>query len=244
MFYKLLDAKKTVKEFLRDYFEKRNAEEALTWFFEDLKYIGSNPDEICDNKESLIEIFKIDIEYFPFNMGLYIKELTETKLTDNISSLEIIIILYRNNEKFKVNVRYSMVCKNDGNGYRILSAHCSFPDESQKYMEKKLDKISKELRLNEIVLKSSLEQSNIYFWEYDIEKDIYIPGYKLRERFNFPEKIENGFESLMKLNIVHPDSIEKFKEMHGRLRAGKKSVSEIIKLVYDEDIQWREIRYQ
>lgn len=244
MFYKLLDAKKTVKEFLRDYFEKRNAEEALTWFFEDLKYIGSNPDEICDNKESLIEIFKIDIEYFPFNMGLYIKELTETKLTDNISLLEIIIILYRNNEKFKVNVRYSMVCKNDGNGYRILSAHCSFPDESQKYMKKKLDKISKELRLNEIVLKSSLEQSNIYFWEYDIEKDIYIPGYKLRERFNFPEKIENGFESLMKLNIVHPDSIEKFKEMHGRLRAGEKSVSEIIKLVYDEDIQWREIRYQ
>ncbi|MFK4785130.1 hybrid sensor histidine kinase/response regulator [Fusobacterium sp. MFO224] len=244
MFYKLLDAKKTVEEFLKDYFEKRKAMEAATWFSEDLEYIGSNPNEICNDKKSLTEIFENDIETFPFNMKVYIKELNENKLTESISLVNVIIVLYRNNEKFKINVRYSMICKNNGEGYKIFSAHCSFPDESQKYMEKRLDKISKELSLNEIVLKISLDQSNIYFWEYDIDNDIYIPGYKIKDRFNFPDHIKNGVQSLINLNIIHPDSIEDFREMHEKLKSGKKSVTKILKLVYDDDVQWKKIKYQ
>jgi len=244
MFYKLKKPKEVVKEFFKDYFEKRNAKAATSWFSEDLKYIGSNPNEICENKETLIEIFKEDISSFPSSLNISIEELLETKLAEDMSLINSSIILYRENENFKINIRYSILCKNDENGYKIVSAHCSFPDESQKYMEKKLNKVSKKLKVNEMILKNSLEQSNIYFWEYDIINNILMPGYKLMEKFDFPEKMENGIESIIDSNIVHKDGIEDFRYLHEELRKGKKSVNKAIKFFYDNSIQWREIKYE
>ena len=244
MFYKLKKPKEVVKEFFKDYFEKRNAKAAASWFSEDLKYIGSNPNEICENKRNLIEIFKNDICSFPSSLNFYIEDLLETKLAEGVSLINSSIMLCGENGNFKVNIRYSILCKNAENGYKIVSAHCSFPDESQKYMEKKLNKVSKKLKVNEMILKNSLEQSNIYFWEYDIINNIVIPGYKLIEKFNFPEKMENGIESIIDSNIVHKDGIEDFRYLHEELKRGEKSVNKAIKFFYDNSVQWREIKYE
>ncbi|MGO3801798.1 MAG: hybrid sensor histidine kinase/response regulator [Fusobacterium sp.] len=244
MFYKLKDPKEVVEEFFKDYFKKRKEKEAISWFYEDLKYIGSNPNEICENKKTLIEIFKEDISSFPSSLNISIEELLETKLTEDMSLINSSIILYRENENFKVNVRYSIFCKDDGNGYKIFSAHCSFPDSSKKHMEKELSEISKELRLNEIILKNSLKESNIYFWEYDIENDVFIPSYRLTNKFNFPEKIVNGIESLIKSNIIHRDGIKDFIKIHEDLKKGEKNITKAIKFFYDDNIQWREIKYE
>ncbi len=75
-------------------------------------------------------------------------------------------------------------------------------------------------RVNNDLLRNVLDKANIYYWRYDVQKDICYSGYRSIQEFQMPEIVENAPFSFAEQGFIHPDSIEDYLQLHLDMKKG------------------------
>ena len=66
------------------------------------------------------------------------------------------------------------------------------------------EKLEREQRLTTL----AMSRSEVYSWEYDVEKDIYYNNESILERYGYPQGSQPEFNGQMFLELIHPDDYE------------------------------------
>lgn len=90
----------------------------------------------------------------------------------------------------------------------------------------------------------AISATNLSIFTYDIQKDIFhIQGKKEINPLRY-ESFDGSMREILKSEMVMPDSIENFINMHEQLKSGKKNVSAIIHFNPEySEAEWRKITY-
>lgn len=100
------------------------------------------------------------------------------------------------------------------------------------------------LSLSKSIIEVLLKHIKIFFWEYDIETDLCINGYRSIKVLGMPEIMEDYPECLIASGYIHADSVEPLRELHKKLKAGVPFAELAIKVnVPLNGIEWKKIKY-
>ncbi len=66
------------------------------------------------------------------------------------------------------------------------------------------EKLEREQRLTTL----AMSRSEVYSWEYDVEKDVYYNNESILERYGYPRGSQPEFNGQMFLELIHPDDYE------------------------------------
>lgn len=67
--------------------------------------------------------------------------------------------------------------------------------------------IQKELERQQILMRLALEKSEVYPWQYNIEKDMYCNNELILKRYGFPIGEQPVFNAQMFFSLIHPDDL-------------------------------------
>ena len=92
---------------------------------------------------------------------------------------------------------------------------------------------------------AALENSDVFFWEYDLETKVCTNGFKSVEGLGMPATIEDYPESTLETGFVAPEMKEAYRDLHARMRAGDFTNLDMDgKTVADDGTtSWRHIHY-
>ena len=93
------------------------------------------------------------------------------------------------------------------------------------------------------MLHQALKNSNVYFWEYDLDSLVCTNGFKSIEELGLPATMEDYPECVIRSGVVLPEFAEGYRAMHRRMREGDFSNASIdIKASFGQP-SWRHIVY-
>lgn len=67
--------------------------------------------------------------------------------------------------------------------------------------------IQKELERQQILMRLALEKSEVYPWQYNVEKDLYCNNELILKRYGFPIGEQPVFNAQMFFDLIHPDDL-------------------------------------
>jgi signal transduction histidine kinase len=95
------------------------------------------------------------------------------------------------------------------------------------------------------MFRAALENLDVFFWEYDLDARQCINGFKSIEVLGLPKVMEDYPECLLRTGFIVPESVEEYRQLHARMRAGDFSHTTIdVQTVNDSATrEWRHISY-
>lgn len=102
-----------------------------------------------------------------------------------------------------------MVVVREQNAQRWLDSEISLAHLFSRAVGLNLERIAiqKELERQQMLTRLALEKSEVYSWQYNIEKDVYYHNEFLLKRYGFPIGQQPVFNAQMFFELVHPDDM-------------------------------------
>ncbi len=93
-------------------------------------------------------------------------------------------------------------------------------------------------------LMAAMEHATVMYWEYEMDKDLCINGFKSIHDLGMPELMPNYPECLIESGFIHPDSAQEYRLAHQKLKAGVPAVELNIKVSGAKgDVEWKKVKY-
>lgn len=249
-----------VKEIFRIYLEGRDFVAFSEKMDKRITWIGTGKHEICHNYEDALRLlsaegnswdgkFKIlDSWYeaveFSENLCLVMGELRIQE-----DGLNVILM--------DMHSRVSMFCIKGEDGFRLLHAHFSVPNEGQqedefvhknlvkgynllleqkleertkmlKYKNEELLRRNEELLISEKRYQIAVQHSNAFLYDYIISGDVMIFPEVISEVFELPHRLEEALQAKIWNQVIHPNSVLNFYVMHEKIKIGNPMVKDTL----------------
>lgn len=93
-----------------------------------------------------------------------------------------------------------------------------------------LKKTLAELRISEERFRIALDKTNIYIWEFDLNKHEFVNAQKMSDYYNVGLTVKNAPYSLIKEKVIHPDNAKDYLDVHQKLYNGEKTATCLAKI--------------
>lgn len=125
---------KTVRDFCRTWFERRDADGTMEYFTEDVNFVGTGQNEFARGKAAMEQYIRQDISEIPEPFAVDISNINDQVITESARNISVELIL--KNSMYQWNLRAFFIMIRDTDGlWRIRSLHVAEPGLSQRNSE-------------------------------------------------------------------------------------------------------------
>lgn len=226
-----------IKKLFHMYLELRDFDTFLDLLDENISWIGTGVHEFCSNfndVKKLVELEKSSQNNkFKILEQLYKSIIINDEFSIIYGKLKIQEDKLLNPFLISSNSEFSMVCRADTNTIKLVHAHLSVPNEYQQ--NHKYNKLQNELYLKTLQMQTiyrvALQTSNTVIFDYIVDTKQIIHPQPSMDKFGLPHIIENAVECIIGLGIIHPNSIEDFRNAYKKIDMGEPIVETTIVLL-------------
>lgn len=222
-----------IKKLFHIYLELRDFDTFLDLLDENISWIGTGIHEFCSNFNDVKKIVEVEKKSqdnqnnkFKILEQLYKSIVINDEFSIIYGKLKIQEDNLLNPFLISVHSEFSMVCKTDIDSIKLVHAHLSVANEYQHDSQYNTRlKLENELHLKTLqmqtIYKVALKTSNAVIFDYIIDAKQIIHPQSSMDKFGLPHIIENAIESSIWLGIIHPNSVENFRNVYKKIDMGE-----------------------
>lgn len=110
----------------------------------------------------------------------------------------------------------------------------------------KQKKAEDELAVKQAMVDAAVEHADLYYWEYYPKKHFCINGERNVRVLGFKKYMENYPESLFESGVIHPDDVEKYRELFRKIDNGAPYAEVVLREATDKNTksyEWKKTKY-
>lgn len=213
-----ISASECLRNILIQFYEKRDIAEATANLCQDVKFYGSFSEDTVEGAEAVREILSREIQFFPVAYEIRKMKIREEALSDTVCCVIADYSLGNAVDEEQLIYHMTANCCLEGGAWWIKTIHASFLEKQHKRIMERMQQTLD--RYHE-----AITDTDFSIWYYDMKKKCILQEEQSVNIHGFDHIIENVPESLIASGYVHPDDVQSFREMYGRMFAGEARVT-------------------